>query len=414
MRLLGFLLLALAAVPAAAQPAVQTPEEALAQDAGEYSRRFAVTPEEAARRLMAQRESAAATETLRARFAKRLAGIAVEHTPEYRIVVLLTGSRPVRQEAIEAGGMRVPVVFRTGARATQAQLVRAVEKKGAAIRAAFPEAHGIGVDPRRGELVVALSEGDKSYDDLPAVAARIADIAGVPARVRVLERPETDLAGGARVEGTDATTGRHAVCTAGFMVTDGARTGLATAAHCPDVLTYTAADGTKMELPFVGQWGWSFQDVQVNLAPSDEPPLFYLDRDRKAARAPAGQRSRAATRAGDWVCHVGQRTGYSCAEVELTDYSPPGELCGGPCAPTWVTVAGPACGGGDSGGPVFSGDVAYGIMKGGTWEKSGRCSFYYYMSLDYLPKGWALAVRGPLQNPQRAAPAAGLAGAGRP
>jgi hypothetical protein len=107
---------------------------------------------------------------------------------------------------------------------------------------------------------------------------------------------------------------------------------------------------------------------------------------------PSAQRRRESTRAGDVVCHRGERTGYSCGEVELVDYAPPGALCGGPCAPDWVTVAGADCGGGDSGGPVFSGDVAFGIMKGGTWDRAGKCRFYYYMSLDYLPQGWSLVT----------------------
>jgi hypothetical protein len=73
--------------------------------------------------------------------------------------------------------------------------------------------------------------------------------------------------------------------------------------------------------------------------------------------------------------------------VELTDYAPPGELCGGPCAPTWVTVSGPVCKSGDSGGPVFLGNVAVGITKGGSSSSTG-CNFYYFMSTDFLPDGW--------------------------
>jgi streptogrisin C len=260
----------------------------------------------------------------------------------------------------------------------------------------------MGVDPRTGELVLMLSSGDRSYGELAAFASRLSQIAGVPARARLIDEPEANFAaeGGARVEGTDTVSGRHAICTAGFLVSDGARTGLLTAAHCPDLLTYVDPAGARTELPFVGQWGWSFQDVQVNATEGRPEPLFYADARKSVARWPAAQRRRASTRAGDFVCHRGERTGYSCAEVELTDYAPPGELCGGPCAPVWVTVAGPGCGGGDSGGPVFVGDTAFGIMKGGTWVSGGRCAFYYYMSLDYLPDGWSLLTRPAAASPQ--------------
>ncbi len=397
LRLLTPLFLVFVAAVAAAQPVqplVQSADQALAQDAAEYARQHDVSLDDAVRRLRAQEETVPETDRLAVLYAKRLAGISIEDKPDYRIVVLLTGSKPVPGEAVEAGGMSVPIVFRTGAPATREKILKAIDKRGDAIRAAFPEARGMGADPRTGELVVMMSEDDKDASDPAALASQVSKIAHVPARIALIERPDENTAveGGARVTGNDAVTGRLSYCTVGFVVTDGTRNGIVTAAHCPDVLTYTAPDGTTAELPFIGQWGWSFQDVQVNAAATDAP-LFFADAKKTIARVPAGQRARASTRAGDFVCHRGEHTGYSCGEVEFTDYAPPGTLCGGPCAPSWVTVRGADCGGGDSGGPVFSGDTAFGIMKGATWDRNGKCGFYYYMSLDYLPKGWALVTR---------------------
>jgi hypothetical protein len=74
----------------------------------------------------------------------------------------------------------------------------------------------------------------------------------------------------------------------------------------------------------------------------------------------------------------------------LVNFAPPGALCGGACAPTWVTVRTRDCRSGDSGGPVFSGDVAFGITKGGSGGRTARCNFYFYMSTDFLPAGWRL------------------------
>src|SRR3954470_9330948 len=102
MRFLALLLLAFAS-PAAAQ-AMQTPAEALAQDAAEYARQHHVEADEALRRLKAQEETVAATDRLRVTHAKRLAGIAIEHEPIYRVVVLLKGDRSVPDEVIEAAG----------------------------------------------------------------------------------------------------------------------------------------------------------------------------------------------------------------------------------------------------------------------------------------------------------------------
>ena len=134
--------------------------------------------------------------------------------------------------------------------------------------------------------------------------------------------------------------------------------------------------------------------MEVNLSPQADKALFYSNPGAGSLRRLDTWRNAASTRAGDFVCHYGVSSGYSCATVELTDYAPPGALCGGPCSPTWVTVKGPGCMPGDSGGPVFSGNVAFGIAKGINRSSAGRCNFYYYMSTDYLPPPWRLLTAG--------------------
>ena len=134
----SFLLL-MAAAPVAAQPVVQSADEALAQDAAEYARSHSVALDEAIHRLHAQEESVAATDALQARDAKRLAGISIEHEPDYRIVVLLTGSKPVADETAQG----VPVIFRTGAPATRTRILKAIDKHAKDIRAAVPRRPGL-------------------------------------------------------------------------------------------------------------------------------------------------------------------------------------------------------------------------------------------------------------------------------
>lgn len=378
------------AVPAA----VQSAEEALAEDAGEYARRHGVAPEEALRRLRAQQDSVVATDSIAREFAGRLAGISIEHRPEWRIVVLLTGKEPVRDRFIAAGEAVVPVLFRTGAAATRAELVRAIAERREAIRAELPGVLGIGADGRSGELVLHVDAAGADPDGTAEV--RIEGAAGVPVRIVAVRGRDADagVEGGGRVEGVEAASGRRQFCTTGFVVGDGARTGVVTAAHCPDDLTYYDPEsGGAIPLAFAGGWGARHQDVQLHLSPVPLRPFFYADAAKRRLRSPTGARARASIRAGETVCHRGETTGYSCAEVELTDYAPSGELCGGPCDPSWVTVAGPACRGGDSGGPVFSGTTAFGIFKGSS-RRGGTCSFYFFMSTDYLPDGWTL-LRGP-------------------
>lgn len=337
----------------------------------------------------------AATDAIAGEFADRLAGISIEHSPDYRIVVLLTGSDPVADRS--AAG--VPIVFRTGAKATRAQAIAAMRKHLIDLRNELPGERGAGYDQRTGEVVLLVPAADVQRFGADAIKARAEQISGVPVRIVVNQLIEQNMRvdGGGRVEGVNTLTGRRNICTSGFVVTDGAQTGIATAAHCPDELTYYDADGGTQTLPFVGQWGAGYQDVQVNLSPDATAGTFYADRGADSLRQVTTWRNRDSTRAGDFVCHFGQSSGYSCAPVLLTDYAPPGELCGGPCSPTWVTVAGPTCIPGDSGGPVFSGSVAFGIAKGINRSTDGRCNFYYYMSTDYIPPPWRLSVAKPIR-----------------
>jgi len=383
---------ALITTSARAQP-VESDAEALAEDAVQYAGAFHVSPDEALRRLTAQEASFAATDAIVREFAERLAGISIEHAPVYRIVVLLTGDQPVADRA--ASG--VPIVFRTGARATHAQAVDAMRKHLIDFRTDLPNARGAGYDQRTGQVVLLVTRADADRYGLDAIRVRAEQVSGVPVRVIVNALNESNMSvdGGGRVEGVNLATNQRNLCTTAFVITNGETNAITTAAHCPDELTYVDPDGTKVTLPMIGSWGAAYRDVQINGSPSSPEPLFYSNRGAGSLRRLVSWRNVASTRAGDFVCHYGESSGYSCSIVELTDYAPPGELCGGPCSPTWVTVKGPSCLAGDSGGPVFSGGVALGIAKGVNRASSGPCLFYYYMSTDYLPPPWRLLVARP-------------------
>ena len=399
--ILAFLLFSFAGL-AAAEP-VETREEALFEDAVQYAAQFRVAPAEALRRLKAQQDSASATDAIEREFADRLAGISIEHSPNYRIVVLLTGSEPVADRSADG----VPIIFRTGAKATRAQAVAAMRRHLIDFRSDLPGARGAGYDQRTGEIVLLITPKDAARFGVDAIRNRAEELSGVPLRVITNALDETNMSidGGGRVEGVNLLTNRRNRCTSGFVVTNGEIDAITTAAHCPDQLTYIDRDGNSSPvLPMIGSWGLAYRDVQINGSANSREPLFYANRGAGSLREVETWRSVANTRAGDFLCHFGESSGYSCATVELTDYAPAGELCGGPCSPTWVTVKGPACLPGDSGGPVFSGDVAFGIAKGINRDESGRCDFYYYMSTDYLPPPWRLLTVGDVRTPQSGHP----------
>lgn len=385
----AFLILAIGS-GAHSEPKVQTPTQALREDAIQYAAQFAVSPDEALRRLQAQQATIVTTDAIRAEFQSRLAGISIEHSPEYRIIVLLTGSQLVANRS----AFGVPIIFKTGAKVTRQQAVLAMQRHLIDLRSELPGARGAGYDQRSGEVSLLVTSADAQHYGVETIRSRAEQISGVPIRVVVNDQIEQNMSvdGGGRVEGLNKLTERRNRCTTAFVVTNGEQTAITTAAHCPDNLTYLGRDGTTATLPLIGSWGAGYQDVQINGSAESSEPLFYADRGEDSLRHLVSWRNRNSTRSGDFVCHYGESSGYSCATVEFTDYAPPGELCGGPCEPTWVTVKGPDCIAGDSGGPVFSGEIAFGIAKGINRGPSGQCEFYYYMSTDYLPSPWRLLV----------------------
>jgi len=363
-------------------------------------------PVEAARlALRAQVGSVAATDAIAREFAGRLVGIAFDPLPAPTVTILLTGDDPVAPRIIDAGGIPVAVTFRTGAKATHSELVAAITAHQAAVRASLIVAPGMGIDSRTGEVVIMVGDAD-ARAGLTALHDRFAAELAVPVRIDRSGSPmNMMIPGGARVVGVDPASGVRYACTTGFAVTDGTRTGIATAAHCPDTLSVAAVDRSVVPLTYVGQWGWGYQDVQINASDAPLAPYFYADTAKTIARPVADVTPRASTRVGDVVCHRGERTGYSCARVLMVDFAPAGDLCGGACLPTWVAVAGPTCRAGDSGAPVFVGTSALGIVKGGSYRPDGSCALWFYMSVDYMPAGWRVMTTGDPAMPLPAMPA---------
>ena len=139
-----------------AQP-VQTQAEALADDAAQYAAQFGVPADEALRRLKAQQASVAATDAIAREFADRLAGISIEHAPDYRIVVLLTGNEPVADRTRRGRADRLPDRRQGDPRRRRSWRMR---KHLIDLRTDLPGARGAGYDQRTGEVVLLVTSAD--------------------------------------------------------------------------------------------------------------------------------------------------------------------------------------------------------------------------------------------------------------
>lgn len=161
--------------------------------------------------------------------------------------------------------------------------------------------------------------------------------------------------GGGRLEVTGSET---LACTAGFNVVNSAGvTGISTAGHCSNLLTHENTSGsTEYATTYKSGHHGTYGDFQWSITGDTEPDDFYYSwsstRDVAAVASPLVNQN---------LCRFGHITGAQCAEVETNS------VCS-------TTSAGTACNltrmkkdtaqPGDSGGPWYYGNTAYGIHKG--------------------------------------------------
>lgn len=362
-------------------PRVLTPEESLRQDAQAYAGMHNVGEQEALRRLRIEEKMGDTVARLREQHRERFAGIYLQHEPQFRLVVRLTADRPVKPEVAQLAGSELPIAFEHGASATQEQVLQSIQSNLPAFKAAFPGLQGTEVDDATGEIVLTVHASGAAREQARAQVPEVAATAGQPVRVRFVDQPVElqQIRGG----------GNTSTCTTGFVVKNSAgTTGVTTAAHCNNSQSYTTFGGTSYTMTYQSEINDADQDVQWHTTAQTEHPEFYADLTT-TARILTGRRLRSSTAAGNTTCHRGRTSAYSCGSVASTTYQPTSYTCGTQtCAATWISVTGSslACAPGDSGGPWFNGQTAFGTHAAGGSSGSGpgQCSVAIYMSTDYL------------------------------
>jgi streptogrisin C len=367
--------------------AIQKDAEALAANRG-------ISLGQAMKAVKAQDGLGDEIDKIRKEYSGRIAGIYFVYQPEYKMVVRLKGQAPVNRRLLKLADSEVPVEFETGATATTDELVDAYQRNLPAIRTLFPTLQGLGTDERTGEIAVIVQATGTAAQTVRGKKDELFKLLGHPVRIDVVERgfSDFDVRGGSRITASDGS-----FCTSGFTVQNSSGvTAMTTASHCEGMNTYYNPNGTTIPLTFVTEVRDADQDVELHTSAYVERPEFYAD-SATTARVLTGRRYRSSTGAGDQVCHRGAASGYSCGYVQLTNYTPTyAGACGTvACSAVWVLVDGDtttACAGGDSGGPVFASQTAFGLIKGGNSSGTGpgQCDYFIYMSTDFLPTGWTL------------------------
>lgn len=175
-------------------------------------------------------------------------------------------------------------------------------------------------------------------------------------------------------------------CTSGFVLMN-ANTGAlngTTAGHCDSANTYGGYTGTLHASYFSGP-----RDVRMHYfgGGANPSPDFWQGSEYRSVLA---TQPRNTAIVGGIVCKYGVTTGATCGEI-ASIYHTPSYVPG--ASSTYVRVnatSGKYSDGGDSGGPVYYGNVAFGWHSGGASDGS----YGIFMSADYLPSDWSVALSG--------------------
>lgn len=363
------------------QTAAETPEKqsdgGLRRDAEEYAKAFGVSIDEALRRLELQRAIGELDAKLEEQEADTFAGLYIEHEPEYRVVARFTRDGAATLQRYVADTALAGVVHAEQAHSTMNELLRAQEAALKAVRA-----QGLQVD---GTLDVRENVAEvRVLGHAAAGAAQALRGLALPAQAKVttvskLMEPEVSgtIVGGATLR--SFVSGGYYSCTGAFTVRNvntGAR-GVLTAAHCRDdenVWDYT--DNIWVQIRYQAGLHGGSHDVQWHTTPYVEDNMTWTGSNYREI---LGTKSRAYQTIGEWVCKYGITTGYTCGQINSKTYAPSyipnANATFVQMYRAGITLSSP----GDSGGPWFYGNNAYGVHSGGN---GGEYSIY--MPINYV------------------------------
>ncbi|MGQ0669973.1 MAG: hypothetical protein ACT4PO_09930 [Actinomycetota bacterium] len=363
---LGVAMVAVALVPGSsiAQQS-DAPHDGLLRDAQAYASIFRVSVDEAVARFALQDAAGDLDAELAEKEPATFGGLWIEHEPAFRVIVLFTSGGNATLAPYVQGTDMAKVVEVREARRTLTQLQADQAAVSSLAPAGVDFATSISVFENRVEIQTASPD---AYQAFTGLASQLPESA-VVVQVEDLPSPVADIYGGLPLSNG---------CTTGFSLeqTNGSLEGVTTAGHCSNATSY---NGTN--LPWqAGQQSGS-ADAQWHTTPRLGDP--NLINDGSGTRTITARTSRTNQAVGTIVCKFGRTTGYGCGTLWDKSYMP-GTFCVNPANATWMLVnpvpAGPDLAEvGDSGGPVFVGNTAYGTIN----CQIGLASMIY-MAQNYL------------------------------
>lgn len=358
----------------------------LVQDARWYAEDQGVDLREAVSRLKLQEVSGDLNADLDANESDTFAGMWTEHKPEYRIIVRFTrdGDETIRRY-IEDGPLEGIVEVRS-ANTTNAELERIQARALYIVDGLDIRAESV-IDVKSNRVELWVNDSTQLANILQTTNVRLPDKVDV-VKVNGLSSPTANIYAGLLLNyDTNGTSG----CTSGFSVRTQTETrGVTTAGHCNN----TMYRGTT-SLPYQAGRFKDSHDVQWHTAPGFTVRPWAADEYNNNGdttpfyRVITDTRGRANQKIDDFVCKHGRTTDTTCGYIDHKSYRPNyGD--GVQFNATFILVR-PANedmgNGGDSGGPVYVGGTALGIVSGETGPNCNppnNCPYLIYMPIDYV------------------------------
>lgn len=337
--------------------------QSMIEDAKVYASLFNVDLDEAIRRLTLQATIGELASALPVKEIDTFCGLWLQHTPQFRLVIGFTqdGEKTIRPY-LESKSFADIVEIHT-MNATLQELERAQE-----ISHIILDTLNIPTDSliRESENLVELRVTDIAKLDFALVKSGMQ----LPPQVVIIQvdklmTPVTDIFGGKSLS----------QCTSGFSVvnSNGVK-GITTAAHCPDSISYNG-----INLPYQsGLWGWQY-DIQWHRA-DQSFTVRNLIFDGSNNRFIFTTKRRTQQFEGELVCKYGKATNQMVCNTIISKFCRP---TGGDAPPnataTYILVNNANTSQGDSGGPVFFNNTAY-----GTTVATSNGTDFIYMAIDYF------------------------------
>lgn len=374
-------------------PIVQGEEEALQHDAEVYAEHFDVDVDIAKRNLQLQESAGELQAELYENEVQTYAGQWIEHVPEFRVIVQFTDGDVQRAMAHMPNALAESQVEVREAEYSLTELDRQ-QNSASDIIGELGIDSNITRNVRENRVEIWVLDGDEleaalnnKQQALPEavtiieVDELIVSETKTPATSHSYPSSEDSPASG---HGGDIYAGLDLlpVCTTGFAVQHDTTnvSGVLTAGHC-DAGPYPFWSYNGEEVPMEDAWAHGSYDFQWHSTPNHTlQNRAMVSQHPYQSRLITGQVDYWQQSVGEWVCFFGASTGHqTCGQIDEKGFNPdPGGIFD---AATYILVAGSNLADhGDSGGPVYIDNNAYGVLHGIRHDGDQAV----YMAIDFI------------------------------